>query len=380
MFNRFNKILKPISQLSQLNSQLINKIGNTKFSTSLINNQLFVNKSKSINKNCNVNFSTIPEYLKHKGFCNERNVYRQLNPNQPIWEHQTKKELVERQKKISTMKFPSHDIIFRSRHCDIGSFDLYSISYRIGFQNNLIHMSDFIMFNPYFKINQNLIERCLTYCKFEQYTNYDPTYKIDNWLITFYNKKQYPMTNIEYKEICNEYEIFHNMNEMSYANTDYHKMLIVKSMVQIMNESPTEFVNMENYWELAKWLETNEYTIAKYHRTIQDDNNDKIIDPCNFIIHVGHKINSKQILKILYDLAVNGGDSKRIQLRDSKLLDDFEFDNICPSNTSTYIETLGSAKIYVDLSSTFINLYKYYKANGNQALIAIGKIQQLINK
>ena len=403
MFNRFNnrfiKISRSLSQIGQidkigqLNQKIINKNYNVKFSTSILSDKILINNPKinrQINETCNVNFSTIPkndDVQKYRGFNNERNVWQIENPTKEIWEYQTKKELVGRQKEFSTMKYPSHCKIYRSRYCDIGPIDLYGIPSKFLSKSglcNLVEISDFIMFNKYFEISQNLIERLLPYCKIQKYTSpYGPTYKIDNWIITFYNKQQYPMTNIEYKKECNDYETFHNMNEMSYANTDHDKLLIVRSLIQIMNESPEEFVNMKNYWELAKWLEINDYTIARFNsikKTTQNNKINEIFDYDSLIISTENKVDSKEILKILYELALDGGDSKKIQLYGTKLLEDFEFDNICPSHTSTYIETLGSAEICTDLSSDEINLHGYYKKNGLQAYVVIGRIQELIKK
>jgi hypothetical protein len=158
------------------------------------------------------------------------------------WELMTKKTLEE--SKISQHKFSNQifDKVYRSRFSNIDSFSN-------GYPKNMteVYISDYIMFNPNCTITIDLVDRILPYIKFKKISN--NSYQLDRWLFEekgfYYDGTNIPNYTIKYLD--------EDTKEMDYVKYEEDKWLIVRAMLQIMNETPNEYLNFNSYQVIGNW-------------------------------------------------------------------------------------------------------------------------------
>lgn len=122
------------------------------------------------------------------------------------------------------------------------------------------------MFNSNCNLSLDMIDRYLSHIKFSQLDS--NTCQIDRWIFeNNLNFKKTSKPNYDIKWVSSD-----NTQNLAYAKTDYDKKLIVEAMIQIMNETPDEFVNFKSYNILAEWYLKYEGWLI-YYETI---NNKKI--------------------------------------------------------------------------------------------------------
>jgi len=169
------------------------------------------------------------------------------------------KEIIEKHKKITeeSVKTPEFDITYRSRYSNVkitGDFDNLHL---FGKENNKVFMADYLMFNKFYNLDYNLVDRLLPYCKIRTIDDY--TYKVDGWILTFnaYGRPSYRITydNSDY-------------DETEFIKTEKEKRLAVRLFVQVMNETPEEFVNFNNYQVIAEWYRENDNTLDSYNQNM----------------------------------------------------------------------------------------------------------------
>lgn len=248
--------------------KLKKKLGDlSQFSNKFIKNLLNI-----IDENNNLN-ETIEKQLK----C----IYNCRDNSKNIWNYMTEVELLQ-SKLINS---------------------IYDIKYRSRFINNTnVLMSDWIMFNKY-NIKYYQIDRLLNYCKFKRINN--NTYQLDGWIFREISQNDDGLWyNIEYT----------NNYPDKYLNNDTDKR-------QIMNESPKEFINFNNYYLIGSYENKNDAYLQSW--TINTYKIEKVLDKK----YNNGKMTQMEIIETLYDHTINGsndfrknhGDQRFLQVIDSIL-------------------------------------------------------------
>lgn len=214
-----------------------------------IDSELFL---REIKKNTNhYKQAQISIQTKQKNWYNKRVDDDGIDTNK--WEYQTKKYLEEFKKTNSKLMNPIFDKIWRSRFGLINLFES-------GYPRNMdqIYISDYIMFNQNCEITFDLMDRVLPYIKFKIINN--DTIQIDRWI---YRKKGFY---IDGSNIPN-YEIEYSdkeLNSNEYIKTEYDKWLVVRAMLQIMNDTPNEFINLNSYQVIGHWYNKNDSWLVSW--------------------------------------------------------------------------------------------------------------------
>lgn len=318
--------------------ELKNKLGDlSQFSNKFIRNLL-----KIIDENDRLNDTILNQ---------SKNIYNRRNEAKNIWKHMAEDELV-KSKLINSM----YDIKYRSRFMDL------NIICGNNFINNPnVLMSDWIMFNKFKNLEYNQIERLLNYCKFQKIDN--NTYQLDGWI---FNEVHQNSDGLWYKiEYTNDIP-----NE--YLNNDTDKRLAVRAMIQIMNESPEEFINFNNYYLIGSYENKNDSYLQSW--TINNYKSTKIINVLdkkynNGIIDIDGKMTRMEIIEILYANAINGSkDLRNLNIKDSKI--DITVNNF----NDNFIGKIGETNIEVKLPETNIqklDLNNFRNNNGDQRFSSV---------
>lgn len=168
------------------------------------------------------------------------------------WEHLTKKYLEESKKNqlddLSNNSInPIFNKVWRSR---FGNIDPIYLGYLKNMNN--IYVSDYIMFNQNCKLSLDMVDRILPYIKFKKIDS--KTIQIDRWIYkingVFVVDSDRPNYNITWSN-----------NELSpdeFIKTDEDKWLVVRAMLQIMNDTPDEYVNFNSYHIIGHWYNKND--------------------------------------------------------------------------------------------------------------------------
>jgi hypothetical protein len=231
---------------------------------------------------------------KQKNWNNHR-----LHAN-PQWEYMTK-DIIEKYKKIveeSSSNPPYYDITYRSRYNNVKIMDEYKYISIFGRNNHKIIMADYLMFNPFYKLDYELVDRLLPYCKIRIINDYK--YKVDGWV---YEYKPYgkPSYHISYDN--SDYDT------MDFIKTDEEKRLAVRLFIQVMNETPDEYVNFHNYHVIAKWYGNNDNYLSSSNTNMQlfeiyktnkpKESSNDIIPKEDLIVPVEDKLKREDILNLL---------------------------------------------------------------------------------
>ena len=311
---------------------------------------------------------------KSKNWYNKRiNDYTQTDLNK--WEHLTKKYLEESKKTKSTEGLnPIFDKVLRSRFGNIEPIES-------GYPKNMnqIYVSDYIMFNPNCKLTFDKVDRILPYIKFKKIDS--NTIQIDKWIFKsngfFIDGSDRP-----------NYEITMSGKELKpdeFVKTEEDKWLVVRAMLQIMNDTPDEFVNFNSYQIIGHWYNKNDSWLVSwvpnnYSNESNSDTNYNKLTKSELVINLSNKLEKTELINMLYDHAINGG--KDLQNTGIKF-DNNTFSSITQKvmkelcTTAIYkegifVDNISDAKINTVIDLNTLDLTEYLKVNGED------KTRQLI--
>ena len=297
------------------------------------------------------------------------------------WKMITVKTLEETKAKAGKFPDPIFDKVYRSRFGDINPFNG-------GYPRNMteIYISDFIMFNPNCVITIDLVDRILPYIKFKKISS--NSYQIDRWLFEekgFYiDGSNTPNYGIEYLDT--------DTTDMDFVKYEEDKWLIVRAMLQIMNETPNEYLNFNSYQVIGCWYNKyDSWLVSWYPNTREQFNNnlnkkeDIQIQPENLIIDLDGKLKLYELVEILYFEAKYGGydlDKTNINY-DKRKFNTFIDYIFYPFKKlfkyGNYIEKILDASINTKLDDNQIDLSGYLLVNGKERTInVINKINHNI--
>jgi len=250
-----------------------------------------------------------------------------------------------KKKTEESIKPPYYDVTYRSRYNNIKLFNEYKFFNIFGKHHHKVVMADYLMFNPYFKLDYHDLDRLLSYCKIKTIDDY--TYKIDGWIISF-NMYGRPSYNISYDN--SDYD------ELDLIKTEEDKRLAVRLFIQVMNETPDEYVNFNNYNVIAEWYNKHDNLLNSYNSNMSlldvynknkqmeaDPNNDFTND--DLILILEDKLTEKEIINLLECAEKNGKN------------DFLEF-GLSDQSPNTNI------KEYMEINTKSIDLSEYYNRNG----------------
>lgn len=279
----------------------------------------------------------------------ERHAYnhrynREITNEGKAWEYMTK-DVIESHKKTmqESILNPSNDVIFRSRFSGVEIADSYKYLNIFGSKNHKVIMADYVMFNPHFLLDYHMVDRLLPYCKIKFIDDY--TYKVDGWIFqslfyVSYGKPQYKIT----------YDMS-DYDDMELVKTEEEKRQVVRLLIQVMNETPEEYVNLNNYNVIKEWYDkndnyinsynTNLYKLGEYKKNKELENN--VMSEDELIIMLDDKVTTDELKTVLLDY-VKGG-----------VLDTLEIGLKISTETMEY---------QVEINTKQVDLKNFYEMNG----------------
>ena len=298
------------------------------------------------------------------------------------WEHLTKKYLEESKNiKSSESTNPIFDKIWRSRFGNIDPINSRGLS---GYPKNMdkIYVSDYIMFNPNCKLTFDQVDRILPYIKFKKIDS--NTVQIDRWI---FKEKGFFLVGSDRPN----YDITYSNEELKpdeFVKTEEDKWLVVRAMLQIMNDTPDEFVNFNSYQIIGHWYNKNDswlvsWPLNNYNKNDYDSNSNKLTKS-ELIINLDGKLEKDELINMLYDYAINGGidlqntgiifDKKNFTSITSIIMKELsgKIFNKDGNKDGNKINSIADAKINTVIDLNILDLTEYLKANGEE------KTRQLI--
>jgi hypothetical protein len=289
------------------------------------------------------------------------------------WEMLTIKTLKETRTSSNKFSNPIFDKVYMSRFGDINPFNGGYPHYMTE-----IYISDFIMFNPNCVITIDLVDRILPYIKFKRISS--NSYQIDRWLFEekgFYvDGSNIPNYGIEYLNT--------DTTDMDFVKYEEDKWLIVRAMLQIMNETPNEYLNFNSYQVIGNWYNKYDSWLVSWNpntwkqfNTNSDEKQKQQIKPEDLRINLDGRLELDELVKILYSGAKYGGDdlsktNVKYDKRNFNTIIDFVFHQFNKSfKTGDYIEKISDAIINTKLDRNQIDLNGYLNANGEERTINI---------
>jgi hypothetical protein len=255
---------------------------------------------------------------------------------------------------------PKDTILYKSRNSDNKSENL---SMGDGLQN--IIMLDCLMFNKFFKVRWDDIERVLSYCKYkvEPHSIYGSHVQIDGW---HYVTKGFTtgVKNEKYYEVHYDDS---NLSEMSFPKNSREKLEIAKYLVQIMNEIDPKDRNKHNYHMIHEWEMLNNMNIQMENINYEQNERylkeaKKTVDIKDLIIdNSDKKMLNNELLNILYTHAKEGGHDQYLLARNSDKAKSVNYDSV---NYDGHVGVVNDAIIDVDFSDK-IDLSGYIAINGD---------------
>jgi hypothetical protein len=311
---------------------------------------------------------------KSKNWYNKRiNDYTHKDLNK--WEHLTKKYLEESKKTKSTEGLnPIFDKVWRSRFGNIEPIES-------GYPKNMnqIYVSDYIMFNPNCKLTFDKVDRILPYIKFKKIDL--NTIQIDRWIFKdngfFIDGSDRP-----------NYEITMSGKELEpdeFVKTEEDKWLVVRAMLQIMNDTPDEFVNFNSYQIIGHWYNKNDSWLVSwvpnnYSNESKSDSNYNKLTKSELVINLSNKLEKTELINMLYGNAINCGYD--LQNTGIKFVNNTfisitqkvmkELYKTAINKEGHLIENISDAKINTVINLNTLDLTEYLKINGEE------KTRQLI--
>lgn len=311
---------------------------------------------------------------KSKNWYNKR-IDDYANKDLNKCEHLTKKYLEESKKTKSTKGLnPIFDKVWRSRFGNI-------IPIESGYPKNMnkIYVSDYIMFNPNCKLSFDNVDRILPYIKFKKIDS--NTIQIDRWIFNSNGLFEIDLDKPNYDILYSDKEL----NDNEFIKTEEDKWLVVRAMLQIMNDTPDKFVNLNSYQIIGHWYNKNDSWLVSwipnnYSNESKSNCNVNKLTKSELIINLDGKLEKTELINILYDHAINGGnDLQNISIK----FDNYTYSSITIQimkelcKTVIYkegdnIKTISDANINTIINLNKLDLTEYVKANGEE------KTRQLI--
>ncbi len=268
-------------------------------------------------------------------------------------------------------------------------------------------ISDLIMFNQKFKLDYFIVDRLLSFILIRHH--HQDHHQFDGWHFEqlTYGSLNGPSYRIYYDDSnvdllnenkSNEESDITSHSPMQLISSDYDKFTIARCMLQVMNESPDEFVNFHNYHVLGQWVNDQEYYIKARYATEQCYNfelkshqeiMDKVLQPSDLKLHLNGRITLNELLAFLYNHAINGhndltdttvhaGQIKEYimnvygNLQFNQLITDLIYDKSDFSSSSSLIVHVNTY-----LNNEDLDLTNYYQLNGK--IHTINLLQSLKN-
>lgn len=311
------------------------------------------------------NFKLVSELINSLEIIEERTKtgqalnynYRFYYDNNYKWEPMLKDDLINHKSSCEkTMTDPNYDLLYRSRYGNKVSLSIPFI--KIYSKNNqAIVMSDYLMYNKNYNVDLNMIDRYLPYCKIKVNKNED--YQLDGW---YYNCNKISHDNSPHYKIKFDMSDYDNMELLK---TEEEKRLGVRAMIQIMNESPLDMINLNNYNVISEWYSVNDHYISSYHNNmcilnekIKKSNESKILGDLTDI-KIKKILTKKEIINILYANAIYGNNDQYEIFGTST-----DLDKITHLENLDYIDNICNVKIKVNINTDSIDLTEYCKING----------------
>jgi len=293
--------------------------------------QEILNKLSEIKVNKILKYCQTLDLIEHNTNNKLRNSYNQRLYKDVLWQYMTKDIIINHKKLIEdTMKNSYYNSLYRSRFNNIKIFKYYD-SIEIFIKNhNKVVMADYLMFNQFYILEYDLVDRLLPYCKIKIIDDYK--YKIDGWI---FEQQIYAIPNYKISYDDNDYDT------MKFISTEEEKRLAVRLLIQVMNETPEEYVNFNNYNVISEWYYNNDRYINCYQNNIYFSNMNyknkdfefNLISNNDLILNLEDKFSKEEIKNMLENNAkYTNNDIKNLDISDIKSDIVFDIDNI---NTKT---------------------------------------------
>jgi hypothetical protein len=314
-----------------------------------------INKLSNENKELVLQYSKTLYDIQKATEKKQRNCYNQRLGAYKEWEYMTKDILENHKKTLEETTDKPHyvDITYRSRYTNVRIHDNNKFIFIFCRQHNKVIMADYLMFNKYYNVSYDVLERLLGYCKISfKYGYTSSVNKIDGWIFeTHYNGlpgNGLPGYHIKYDN--SDYD------ELPFVKTDEEKRLTVRLLIQVMNETPEEYVNLHNYNVICQWYRNNDIYLSSYNTNIfqlernkKDDNNlEKNEIPENeLILQLDDKVTNKEIIYILEsEMKYGKNDIYELGITDKEDIVNIDLNDMVEINTKQ------------------LDLRRYYKENG----------------
>lgn len=292
-----------------------------------------------------------------------------------LWEYMTKEIIETHKKSAENLMEPNTDIIYRSRYSEVNIFGFSRYIDIFGKNHHKVHMADYLMFNPYFNLDYNMVDRLLPYCKIRIIDDY--TYKVDGWIYEQLCYGGYKEANYRIRYDNSDYD------DMNLVTTEEDKKMTIRLLNIVMNEIPEEYVNFNNYNIIAQWSYDNDNYLCSYQMNLcklemykQNKENDAMeLATAELIIQLDDKLELKEIRDILEQNVKNGTNDVKemgIQSIKTKSIDEIVNINTKQLDLSEYYKENGyiKTKTVIDCFErpikTRINCNNYLKQNGEK--------------
>ena len=235
--NKSKEIIEKINNIK--NKELLNKINTN------VNKLIEFDNIKT--SNINGNFKTF--------FCHRNDVSYDDITCMTIDELNKKKYYSESSSLVNIA-------IYNSRYENIKYSQTFDkiLPYQYGRQ--YYYIADAIMFNKNYNIkNMDDVPHYLSLCKY-YYDKENKSFNIDGWNIKFldhYDKLNYEIN----------YNVTDNMKNSKFPNYDWEKRHILRALLVIMNETPIEHINMNNYVMLGMYDNNHDLYLQNNERMIR---------------------------------------------------------------------------------------------------------------
>lgn len=390
--NYINKIKTNfINQIDLIPNHLINWSG--EFVEKYLQNKENINKKekKAYNQRYRYDYdgdkNKLWEYMCKQELDSSKNIYNQVNFNE--LQYSNKQEYFKILSRFRNIDCYDDNQQFENIS-KINNFfsNIFGVknnkkNQHMNIQEDLRHISmiDFIVYNQFYSLSYEDIGWIIQFCKFEWIESYTgETFNIDGWYFDrlSYSEPSKPNYIIEYKGFgFNDLESKPKTKSKSKAKLqiesgdDDEKINILRFAIQLVNEAPDEYVNLDNYYLIAQWY--NEFdpllqssrmtkaTINYYLRELEKKNNIEL-DKDKLIIKIDNKMTNKEIISKLYYYSQLGQSTNyNLLLKETK--NNGKID-LSPWENLDLIESIEGAQINTRINLNQLDLNNFYESNG----------------
>lgn len=195
------------------------------------------------------NFLSLEEITKHNSKLSKDIIDNAVSDGQNWFNHRKATEF-ENKHLWTFMMQSSYDTFVKTKlgYCELLNwFNFYNnIQYDNKFDKEDMSIVNSLIYGKSYVLNINNLDRILPFVKMSasDYNLTPDTIQIDNYVITHtkFNTKTYI---INWKD--------DNINKLKSVVTDYHKLMVVRAILQLMNEVDPKLLNLVNYYMLAEY-------------------------------------------------------------------------------------------------------------------------------